>query len=57
MATVTITYRWGNGDAAVFEVQVDPRGYPDALDQARATVMRMYRDVVGVAEDAGDGGS
>jgi hypothetical protein len=54
MATVSITYQYSDGDA--FQVSVRASGYPDALDQARATAVRAYREAFGlsVEELAGD---
>jgi hypothetical protein len=50
MASVRITHYWpDDGGCTVFEMMPD-RSYPDELDQARATVMRMWREAAGVKE-------
>lgn len=50
MTTVTAQYAWPDGTTATFEVELE-NDYPDALDQARATVVRGLAEAVAALAD------
>ena len=47
MASASITYRWPNEAVLHVEIDVDPT-FPDAVDEARTQVVRLYRDACAV---------
>jgi len=47
MAKVTGTYRYASGEAVQFVVKAE-NSYPDALDQAKATVIEALCEVTGM---------
>lgn len=50
MSVVSVTYRFADGDCLNVEVEAS-NAYPDALDQAAATALRLYREALGVSID------
>lgn len=55
MATVTLRYVFADGDNIGVSIEVDD-SYPDALDEARATAVRAFREAIqdGIAAIAQD---
>lgn len=51
MAVARITYEWADGDTMVCEVRVT-ESYPDVVAEARAQVVSMLRDALGVTRVA-----
>ena len=45
MTCVTAQHTWADGSVTTFEVEVE-NDYPDALDEARATVVRGLAEAV-----------
>lgn len=45
MASVLMTRTWPDGDKVAVQVGADT-SYPDALDEARATCLRGFREAV-----------
>lgn len=43
MPRAKVTHQWVDGAVTVCQVYVEPT-FPDATDEARAQVMRMWRD-------------
>lgn len=56
MATAKITHTWPNGESLVCEVRVT-ESYPDAIAEAKAQALAMFRDALGVEAAAADAGS
>lgn len=55
MSRVSILRQWPDGDVLKVTVNVD-HSFPDALDEARATLTRLYADACEVTlTDTGDG--
>ena len=55
MASARIVHYWPDDDGSTwFEIEV-PESYPDALDEARCQVTRMFRECVDTnADEAGE---
>jgi hypothetical protein len=50
MAEVMIVYKFADGDTIQTSVKVEA-SYPDALDQAKATAVATFKDVLGSSVD------
>lgn len=50
MAFVKLTRQWPDGDVLVIAVRADDT-YPQALDEARAVLLRTYREALDVTVD------
>lgn len=52
MAEATIAFRWSQGDELTCVIEVEAN-YPDAVNEAKAQALAMFREAFGVAV-AGD---